>query len=186
MGADSLATRIGRLPAEARELLRLHRRTYPNFWQWSDAAVDYAMLYRRLHTVFGWLIHQASAASNPRSLRNFPMQANGAEMLRLACCLATERGICVCAPVHDALLIEAPSDEIESAVDMTQEAMAEASAVILGGFKLRSEAKVIRYPDHYQDERGNQMWSLVWELIGKKELTTPDGWLTVEASITHS
>ena len=36
------------------------------------------------------------------------MQANGAEMLRLACCLATERGIEVCAPVHDAVLICAP------------------------------------------------------------------------------
>ena len=106
-------------------------------------------------------------------------------MLRLACCLATERGICVCAPVHDALLIEAPADEIESAVDMTQEAMAEASAVVLDGFKLRSEAKVLRYPDHYQDERGNQMWSLVWELIGKKELTTADGWLTDEVPVAQ-
>src|SRR3954464_13305113 len=56
---------------------------------------------------FGWPLH-VGAAFNPRSLANFPMQANGAEMLRLACCLATERGIRVCAPVHDALLIEAP------------------------------------------------------------------------------
>ena len=45
-------------------------------------------------------------SSRPTTLRNFPMQANGAEMLRLACCLATERGIEVCAPVHDALLVE--------------------------------------------------------------------------------
>jgi hypothetical protein len=29
--------------------------------------------------------------ANGRSLRNFPMQANGAEMLRLACCLGTEK-----------------------------------------------------------------------------------------------
>ena len=57
-----------------------------------------------LHTVFGWHVH-VGEQSNPRSLRNFPMQANGAEMLRLACCFATERGIEVCAPVHDAVLI---------------------------------------------------------------------------------
>ena len=50
------------------------------------------------------------------SLRNFPMQANGAEMLRLACCLATERGIEVCAPVHDAVLICAPLDRLEDDV----------------------------------------------------------------------
>ncbi len=113
------------------------------------------------------------------------MQANGAEMLRLACCLATERGICVCAPVHDALLIEAPEAELETAVTMTQQAMAEASAAVLNGFKLRSEAKLFRYPDHYHDERGEQMWSIVWELVGKKESKTADGWLTDEVTVAH-
>ena len=39
--------------------------------------------------------------------------------LRLACCLATECGIRVCAPVHDALLIEAPVAEIEEHVATT-------------------------------------------------------------------
>jgi len=39
----------------------------------------------------GWTVRIGSDA-NPRSLRNFPCQANGAEMLRLACCLASERG----------------------------------------------------------------------------------------------
>ena len=76
-------------------------RNVSTFWSWSDAAVDSAILTGSLHTVFGWHLH-VGEKSNPRSLRNFPMQANGAEMLRLACCLATERGIEVCAPVHDA------------------------------------------------------------------------------------
>src|SRR5262249_59241758 len=40
---------------------------------------------------FGWKVHVGPKA-NARSLANFPMQGNGAEMLRLACCLATERG----------------------------------------------------------------------------------------------
>ena len=46
-------------------------------------------------------------------MQNFPMQANGAEMLRLACCLATEGGVRICAQVHYALLIEAPMRELE-------------------------------------------------------------------------
>ncbi len=49
----------------------------PKFWSWSDAAVDRAMLLDSLNTVFGWTIH-TSTQVNPRSLRNFPMQANGA------------------------------------------------------------------------------------------------------------
>ena len=35
---------------------------------------------------------------NPRSIRNFPMQANGAEMLRIALMLALERGVKVLCP----------------------------------------------------------------------------------------
>src|SRR5204862_5219938 len=107
MGQDSLALRIGQPVSRARELLRLHRETYGVFWRWSDAAVDYAMLRGSLHTVFGWYVH-AKQETNARFFRNSPMQANGAELLRLACCFAVESGIRVCAPVHDAILIEAP------------------------------------------------------------------------------
>src|SRR5262249_47970454 len=103
--------------------------------------------------------------ANPRSLRNFPMQANGAEMLRLACCLATEHGITVCAPVHDALLVEGPARDIDAVVARTQDAMREASAVVLGGFTLRTDAKVVRHPDRYADERGRKMWDTVWALL---------------------
>src|SRR6516164_6478268 len=138
MGEKSLAEKIGRPPVVARDLLRAHRETYPAFWRWSDAAVDHAMLKGTLHTVFGWRIH-VGEDPNPRSLRNFPMQANGAEMLRLACCLATERGIEVCAPVHDAVLICAPLDRLEEDIAGMRAAMAAASKIILGGFELRTD-----------------------------------------------
>ena len=54
MEAASLARRIGRPPAYARQLLQLHRETYPRFWAWSDGAETYGMLYGQLQTVFGW------------------------------------------------------------------------------------------------------------------------------------
>jgi len=171
MGADALAQRIGQPPIRARELLRLHRETYRVFWYWSDAAVDHAMLTGSLHTVFGWRVRM-SAVSNERSLRNFPMQANGAEMLRLACCLATERGIEVCAPVHDAALICAPLNRLEGDIARMREAMAEASRVVLGGFELGTDAYVVRYPDRYMDERGAAMWDRVMSLIDHQRLKT--------------
>jgi hypothetical protein len=169
MGPDSLAQRIGRAVSDARALLALHRRTYATFWRWSDAAVDHAMLHGWLGTTFGWNVHVTDRA-NERSLRNFPMQANGAEMLRLACCFATERGVRVCAPVHDAILIEAPLQVLGEAVEETQQMMADASATVLDGFRLRSDAKMIRYPDRYEDERGQTMWEEVWSIM--KELRT--------------
>jgi DNA polymerase I-like protein with 3'-5' exonuclease and polymerase domains len=164
MGEVSLAQRIGQPVARGRELLALHRQTYPRYWAWSDSAVSHAMLLGGLHTVFGWRVHVGPDA-NTRSLANFPMQANGAEMLRLACCEATEGGLLVCAPVHDALLVEGPADSIEEVVARTQAVMGRASEMVLSGFPLRTEAKVVRHPDRYMDERGRQMWETVMGLL---------------------
>ena len=148
----------------ARDLLRLHRETYRVFWRWSDAVVDYAMLTGSLHTVFGWQV-QVGAGVNERSLRNFLMQGNGAEMLRLACCFATERGIRVCGPVHDAVLIEARLEHLEADVAAMQEAMRESSRLVLSGFELGTDAVLVRYPDRYMDERGAVMWRRVTGLL---------------------
>jgi hypothetical protein len=171
MGADALAQRIGQPPIRARQLLQLHRETYRVFWSWSNAAVDYTMLGGSLHTVFGWRV-QVPPVANDRSLRNFPMQANGAEMLRLACCLATERGIEVCAPIHDAVLICAPLDRLDADVARMQDAMREASQVVLNGFELGTDATVVRYPERYMDERGAVMWRRVMALLDRAEADT--------------
>jgi DNA polymerase I len=160
MGPTSLAQRIGQSPAHAEQLLAVHRHTYPRYWRWSDAAVDHAMLHGSLTTTFGWRLRVAKNP-NDRSLRNFPVQANGAEMLRLACIAAAAAGVAICAPVHDALLVEAPIDEIDAAVLATQNAMATASGLVLVGFELRSDAKVTAYPERYRDPRGSEMWSFI-------------------------
>ena len=94
------------------------------------------------------------------------MQANGAEMLRIACCLATERGVEVCAPIHDAVLICAPLDRLDEDIARMRAAMAEASRAVLGGFELGTDVHVVRYPDRYMDERGQIMWDRVIGLIG--------------------
>ena len=99
------------------------------------------------------------------------MQGNGAEMLRLACCLATERGIEVCAPIHDAVLICAPLDRLDDDIVAMRAAMAEASRVVLDGFELATDAHVTRYPDRFRDPggRGDVIWQQVMMLIGKRD-----------------
>jgi DNA polymerase-1 len=164
MEAQSLALRIAQPLVVARDLLRAHHQTYRQFWSWSDAAVDQAMLVGVIHTVFGWPIH-IGEETNPRSLRNFPMQANGAEMLRVACCLATERGIEVCAPIHDAVLICAPLNRLEDDIAAMRAAMAEASRFVLDGFELATDVKIVRWPERYSDPRGAEMWDRVCNLV---------------------
>ena len=127
------------------------------------------MLTGSLNTAFGWHVH-IGPQSNPRSLRNFPMQANGAEMMRLAACLATERGIEVCAPIHDAFVINAPLERLEEDAARMRSAMAEASRIVLGGFELATDVTFVRYPDRYMDEsRGRVMWDRVMALVAKRQ-----------------
>ena len=171
MGAEALATRIGQPVDMAKRLLRLHRETYPAFWRWSEAAVDRAMLLGRLETVFGWPIHVGPSAdpargANARSLANFPCQAHGAEMLRLACCMLVEAGIGLCAPVHDAVVIEGPADTIDEVVAQARGIMAEASKIVLGGFEIGTDAETVKYPDRYIDEAGEDFWNTVTRLAG--------------------
>jgi len=174
MGAEALADRIGQPVDTAKRLLRLHRETYPTFWRWSESAVDRAMLLGRLETVFGWPIHVGPSVdpmkgANARSLANFPCQAHGAEMLRLACCMLVEAGLGLCAPVHDAVLIEASVAAIDAEVERAQAIMAEASRIVLNGFEVDTDAEVVKYPHRYVDEAGKDFWNTVMRLAGPLE-----------------
>jgi hypothetical protein len=171
MGPEALGDRIGQSVDMAKRLLRLHRETYPVFWRWSEAAVDRAMLLGRLDTVFGWPIHVGPSAdpmkgANARSLANFPCQANGAEMLRLACCMLVEAGVGLCAPIHDAVLIESSTDTIDAEVGRARAIMAEASRVVLDGFEIGTDVEIVRSPDRYIDEAGEAFWNTVIRLAG--------------------
>jgi DNA polymerase I-like protein with 3'-5' exonuclease and polymerase domains len=167
MGAKTLAFRTNTSIVEAEALLRVLGRTYPVFAEWQSKSVDVALLRGYMTTVFGWKLH-VTGNTRPTALRNFPMQSHGAEMLRIACCLATERGISVCAPVHDALLIEAPTDQIDEAVSITRGLMAEAVAAVLGSAVwIDTDVDIVRYPERYSDPRGAVMWDRVMDLISR-------------------
>jgi hypothetical protein len=162
-----LAMKLGIPTAYGRDLLRMHKDVFRRFWKWSDMVRDEGMLAGKLTTVFGWEAHTGKDA-NALSLRNFPMQGNGAEMMRVACCLATEEGITICCPVHDALLVEAGAAEIDAVVLRTQQIMQHASELVLDGFGLGTEAKLVKYPNRYMDPRGEVMWRTVMELCGRR------------------
>jgi hypothetical protein len=170
-GEQTVATLINRPPAYARHLLRQHRERYPRFWLWRDAAVDHALLHGTIHTVYGWTLHVGPDV-NPRAVANFPMQSNGAEMLRRACVLATEAGVRVCAPVHVALLIEAAAGDLDAVVAQVRDLMARASREVLSGFELRSGVETVTYPGRYQDPRGARMWDRVIALRTSGSLPT--------------
>jgi hypothetical protein len=157
MSAVGIAAKSGIHVDRARELLRLHRATYHVFWSWAEANVNHVLLGKPLETVFGWRIHfppNCGAIINDRSILNWPMQAHGAEMMRLAVAQAVEEGLKICAPVHDALLLEGPADAIEAHAARLAQIMGDASEIVLGkGKRCRTDTKIVKAPDRYVDDK---------------------------------
>lgn len=166
--AEGIASSSALQRAEAQALVSVHRRTFHRYWEWSANVVANALAGSRLHTKFGWEWRMdQTTILNPRSIGNFPVQATGAEMLRLAVSMATEQGIEVVAPVHDAVLILSPIERIEQDTKAMAEIMEIASEVVLGdGKRIDVDSKTFRYPDRFMDEkRGGKMWRRVMRLL---------------------
>jgi DNA polymerase family A len=174
MQEQSLAVRLAKTCPEARELLQLHRRTFPRFWRWNDDVVQYGKLYGRIWTTYGWELN-VTTATKVRTLRNFLMQANASEMLRIACYRfveqgGLERGFLLAGPVHDALMVECAGGNVAEAIDFTRGVMAEASRAVLNGFTLEVDAKVWRYPHRFMDEkRGRATWDKIGGYLHRAE-----------------
>jgi DNA polymerase I-like protein with 3'-5' exonuclease and polymerase domains len=173
---------------DARGILALHRKIFPAFWEWTERIGYAAMLRNELRARFGWRTLVSSGwdekrrrpNANLRSLRNFPCQANGSEMMRWGCILVTEAGIQVDAVIHDALLIEAPMEDIEATTKEARRLMTEASELILPGFPVRTDSTTVRYPDRYMDKRGEVIWPQIERLLGELPASPPDDFFADE------
>jgi DNA polymerase I len=168
LGARSLAARTGVSLFEAAEILARLRARFHRFEGYMSAVADHAGLQLELSTPFGWRM-QCPPGTNPRTIRNFPMQSTGAEILHVAGMLAERRGIRVVAPVHDALMVEAPVENIEDASSALDRCMRDASSVVLRGYELRTDEQIIRPGGRFYDKRGETMWTTVNRLLAKNE-----------------
>jgi DNA polymerase I len=174
MGKESLALRIGKSPAYANELLHHHRRVYKNYWNWCDHVLNSSLLFKKVTTCYGWQYRVIGQEKKEmRTIKNFPSQATGAEILRVACILLSEHGIKIIAPIHDAVLIECNEEEAEETINQAQKIMSDASEIALGfGYRIKTEADVIKYPERYSDPRGIETWGKIMKILedieGKK------------------
>jgi hypothetical protein len=172
ISAETLAVRLGVSTFEAHEMLSQHRELFAQYRAWSDDWVQHALQTGIMRTAFGWTCRTGILEFNARSIRNWPIQATGADILRIACILAARHGIKIVAPVHDAMLIEAPIEQIERDVARMCEIMRRASRIVLnadasGTHELRTDHKIVRYPERYSDKRGAAMWKHVLELLAE-------------------
>jgi DNA polymerase family A len=168
MWIHGLAQRAAIGEHEALYLLRLLARTYETYADRADAETMTARMRGWQRARSGW--HRwVKDTDTDNSIRNWPIQTLGSELLRLACCLVTEAGVQVDMPVHDALLVEADVGQLGSAVATTQAAMAAASRLVLDGYEIPTDVKVVVAPERYSDRRGEVMWSRVMRLLERIE-----------------
>ena len=157
MGFRSLAVRTGISLFEAGEILARLRARFHRFEDYAQSVRDHAGLRLEIGTPFGWWM-QCPSGMNPRTIRNFPIQSTGSEILHVACVLAERRGIEIVAPVHDAIMAEGPADQVEELSAALDQVMGDAAAVVLRGYRLPTDCQIIRPGERYFDDRGEAMW----------------------------
>ena len=163
MGAESMAIRAGISVAEARNLLALHKHSCRKFWRWADNTVAAALFTGEMATKFGWC-RRILDDPNIRSIQNWPVQSHGAEMMRAAAIAATEVGLAIAAPIHDAFLLLAPLAQLDADTAALQAIMCAAGKAVIG-VPVDTDVKTIKPPDRYMDERGAEMWAKVMALL---------------------
>ena len=100
------------------------------------------------------------------------MQSTGSEILHTFCLLAERRGIEIVGLVHDAMMAEGLVSEVEELSRALDQAMGDASAVVLRGYRLPTDCQIIKPGENYRDERGAAMWAVVTRLLAKLEKET--------------
>ena len=167
--AQSLAQRTGIMRYEAREILARLRAEFRVFEAWTISVADHAGLDLTLSTVFGWTV-RCLPGTNPRTIRNWPIQATGSEILHAACILAERRRLRIVAPIHDAFLIEAPtSDAAEASLELDW-VMRDASRLVLRDVELPTSGGELILPgQRLFDKRGEAMWNTIVRLVNAIE-----------------
>ena len=180
----TIATETGMTVEEAKNLLRLHRRLFPTFWNWIEGVVTESLATRRISSKFGWTMKLLSPREREQhldengrtkkvqnSLQNFPMQTHGAEMLRLALTYAADDKIPVCAPLHDAIFAAAPVEKARETVDGLLDCMRRASLGVIGA-EVPVEVEITYYPDRYvsaKKPKAIEIWKAMMNALEKIE-----------------
>ena len=175
MGASTLARNLGISKGQAQHILDQMRARYPVLNAWLDRILIKAAHLVPITCTLGWSLTASGRPGEERTFLNFPMQANGAELMRLVFARAGDLPIIGCA--HDSFILEDCADRIEQTVWRMQEIVRAASRDLLDGFELRADCKpnedITFYPDRFVDKReredGMRHWNWLMRLIEEAE-----------------
>ena len=123
-----------------------------------------SVLTRKIETVYGWPL-RLSTSPNLRTLYNFPLQGNGAEMLRLAAVRLCEIGHVPSMLVHDGILVEL---ECKAQIAEVADVMRWAGREVCNSFEIGVDIDQELTPgQRFQDKRpvAKAMWGTILDAL---------------------
>lgn len=151
---------------KANEIYDWHKATFPVYWDYLRSQADGAKAKGYTTTKDAWFYFADSDTPTTR-LMNFPMQGNGAVMLREAMkILAFQTDLDVVCSLHDAIYIQCQEDQAEAATKILKDAMRRAVRIVIGDdIQIAVDAKVYTHAEGYIDKRGTKTLQTIKYLL---------------------
>ena len=154
---------------KAESILTWHQQTFFEYWDWVNDTVARARIDGYLKSLDGWTYFVDSRVKNTQLL-NFPMQANGAAMMRKAVVNAASKDSfdLVCT-LHDALYANSTVSNEKQVISEMTTCMNEACQELLGNSVLiRTDVSIYDSETGYQDVRGKEMLGQIKNYLSNK------------------
>jgi hypothetical protein len=179
MGAAALAHRLGTTVYEAETMIRMHKRVFRTYWDWSTSSSHTARETGWIQNPAGWRL-QVTGKVSPTTLQNWPIQSAGAAMLQVALPMIERAGVKVLASVHDAVLIESDVTLIDAHAELASHAMEQAGKRLLRTDLIcRTDPKIVKWPDRFMDDDGAEMFQSIMRALPQS--TSPALTLSMES-----
>jgi DNA polymerase I-like protein with 3'-5' exonuclease and polymerase domains len=154
--AHGIGKSLGIRYAEAEALVDAHKALFPVYWRWSERTVQGAYDRAWIKTPCGWR-SKVPFPGNERTWMNWPMQATGADIMRLTVTYLDRQNVKVLAPVHDGFLLSCRRDQLADLRAAVDFACGAAADQVLPGFPLRWDFTVYD-KGRFEDEDGLPLW----------------------------
>ena len=159
--ARGLAIKLGTPFYEAATIHKSIVDAYPTYHAWSEKWILKGMQRGYFKTMYGWNRHLTFKEKvNPRSLKNWPIQSHGSEMIRHAMIAADDAGFEISMCVHDALVVHMDKKGSDKKIKLLVKLMGDASEKIIN-FRVPVDVKVIE-KHYFQKSPDKEKWEALY------------------------
>ena len=151
---------------QARDIFHWHKKTFVDYWRYLTEEAREARRCGYTTSMDGWFYFADHRTPFTR-LMNYPMQSNGAAMLREAVkMLAFETSLDVVCTLHDAIYVTCSVSEKDAVVADLKAIMDRAVERVIGNsVKIEVGVNVYTHEKGYRDKRGDVMLGRVVDLL---------------------